>query len=1061
MSILKIYKNHNLDALLEKYLQVFLSSKINFIGNNEIIICQNRAIQKWISLKICEKTDSFAATKFMPLQEFIYKIIFNPCNKEYLSVFPIYLRNIINSIPEDIFPKTFRKYIAFNKNLLDLACYLIDLFGQYALYRPNILRTWLEGENNYPEFEWQKQIFVKFIEGLNENNLIEHLPWFQLIEAKSYLDFQVIKNRLSKHKIRHISLFSFSQLPPLFLDILFRISKIIDINIYNINPSPELWWMKEDDGCSLLYKLGRSGGRFQAYLQETNYEFYEEENSFPEPSDHNILSQLKRNIYTNTNLPFKINSEDESLFVFSTPSKYQEIEIVKDKILKILIENGEALNFGKIAVMSPDINQYKDIIENVFISEDHFLPYRIADTDNWINNSCINCFFYLISLLRSKFTLNDLLCLLRKKAIQLKFGFSEAQIDMVEKWFRENNLVWGINLEEKNDFSNNDYFDRYSFQDVFNRLIDDFIFYEDNSEISGSACELLGKIISFCDKLFSCSAELSITNNNLSIIEHFRKIAELFFYPESENNLLEPEENKETDEFDKFKGGYQKLQNTLLTLHTELTVLPPGTASDFSLDDLLYFLKKDLDREVENNFKFYTNKINFSSLKPLRSIPFDYVFLIGMTDDIFPRKFNRSNLNLMHKKYFFGDPHPEESDNYLFLETIIQTKKQLTISFISKDSSSMAKPLEELCTYCQTLSGKKSFVIKITEKPYYIEKISTNSLKNFHLNQALQEKEKEKPVFEGILHNLHNNSTIGHNIESLSNLLIKPLPFLLKTYKNTYYKSYNYNIYSIDSLKDNEKLSTELDYYLTETLKKLIKSDKLSYKENRFKPLENVSDSSGSFYFLALEKIKNKYFEYFSLYEEVTKNNIPEKDRHLELPESFTLKMHNYFKAGDSLYCFLNRKRLRINKYKLNTKVILPHLITLGLLGLNNQEEAKIKLITFSEEKEYLLTSELIEITKELFNFYIKDKNIILFDYDFLSSLKIDDLENLNFRQSLLRNSKEILNNFLNQDKSDLTLFLQNYLLSRSYLEKLTEKEIELLETYYFKIILPLKKIIG
>jgi exodeoxyribonuclease V gamma subunit len=87
---------------------------------------------------------------------------------------------------------------------------------------------------------------------------------------------------------------------------------------------------------------------------------------------------------------------------------------------------------------------------------------------------------------------------------------------------------------------------------------------------------------------------------------------------------------------------------------------------------------------------FLAGGVTFCSFKPMRSIPFRIVCLVGMNDGAFPRSTQRLGFDLMAQSPRLGDRSTREDDRYLFLETLLSARDRLYISYVGqsvKDNS--------------------------------------------------------------------------------------------------------------------------------------------------------------------------------------------------------------------------------------------------------------------------------------------------------------------------------------------------------------------------------------
>ncbi|MCL1911414.1 MAG: exodeoxyribonuclease V subunit gamma, partial [Leptospirales bacterium] len=82
---------------------------------------------------------------------------------------------------------------------------------------------------------------------------------------------------------------------------------------------------------------------------------------------------------------------------------------------------------------------------------------------------------------------------------------------------------------------------------------------------------------------------------------------------------------------------------------------------------------------------FITGGVTFCSMVPLRSIPFKIICILGMNDGAFPRNQAHDAFDLIAIKPRPGDRDTRKNDRYLFLETILSTRKKLYISYIGRN----------------------------------------------------------------------------------------------------------------------------------------------------------------------------------------------------------------------------------------------------------------------------------------------------------------------------------------------------------------------------------------
>jgi len=76
--------------------------------------------------------------------------------------------------------------------------------------------------------------------------------------------------------------------------------------------------------------------------------------------------------------------------------------------------------------------------------------------------------------------------------------------------------------------------------------------------------------------------------------------------------------------------------------------------------------------------------VTFCAVRPLRSIPFPVVCLIGLSDGTFPRPSPAPGLDLAAASPRPGDRSPRQEDRYAFLEALLAARQHLHLSWVGQ-----------------------------------------------------------------------------------------------------------------------------------------------------------------------------------------------------------------------------------------------------------------------------------------------------------------------------------------------------------------------------------------
>jgi exodeoxyribonuclease V gamma subunit len=89
--------------------------------------------------------------------------------------------------------------------------------------------------------------------------------------------------------------------------------------------------------------------------------------------------------------------------------------------------------------------------------------------------------------------------------------------------------------------------------------------------------------------------------------------------------------------------------------------------------------------------RFFGGGVQFSTLMPMRAIPFKGVCLLGMNDGAYPRQSTPRDFDLMSVHWRAGDRSRREDDRYLFLEAFLSARDKLYISWQGRRSTDNQK----------------------------------------------------------------------------------------------------------------------------------------------------------------------------------------------------------------------------------------------------------------------------------------------------------------------------------------------------------------------------------
>lgn len=531
---------------------------------------------------------------------------------------------------------------------------------------------------------------------------------------------------------RRVVVFGISSLPRQTLDLLHALAPFTQILVFASNPSHHYWGdliegkelLKREyqrsskrkiasnlnpeelhlAGNPLLASWGKQGRDYLHLLDEqdqpaTYRDLFNTIDIYSSPlvegSPPRLLNQLQDDIYElrslaeRQSLASKINpAEDTSLEFISAHSPLREVEILHDQLLHAFTQakaTGQALAPREVLVMVPDINHYAPAIQAVFgryankytnktgKNDPRFLPFHITDQSQRQQNTLLLALEKLLQLPSLRFSVNELLHLLATPALRARYQITEADLPKLTDWITGANIRWGLNGQQKTHLGLPAQ-EQNTWLFGLRRLVLGFASgdapawqgIEAYSEVGGLEAALLGPLAQLLHDLTHYLQLLQTNKTPTQWLVILQELLQKFFTATSSADTW-----------------------ALTNLETQLENLSQHWHyASFSEEPLpLAVIAEEVLASLDQpslSQKFLGGSINFATLMPMRAIPFEQVWLLGMNDGDYPRSVAPTDFDLMAQDYRPGDRSRREDDRYLFLEALLAARQKLVISWVGK-----------------------------------------------------------------------------------------------------------------------------------------------------------------------------------------------------------------------------------------------------------------------------------------------------------------------------------------------------------------------------------------
>ena len=658
----------------------------------EVFVVQNHGIGQWLSLRMAEKKGIAA------------NLIFEFPSERIWNLIRLIDDDIPQTLPSDRGPMTwtlmelfeerqfldqfenFRHYIEEedpdqrSMRSWKLASKIADVFDQYLIYRPQMILNWEQRKLHTKSLEaekWQSELWRRLRRHWKEHHKGEHLHRAKLLQR---LWQAIEENQLPEDELPdRITVFGISSVSPAFIKTMTKLSKFTEVNFYHLSVDPGIT-ETEKFGNPLLQSIGQEGATFMSLFSayaDVDINAVDES----EPSVHSLFTAVQSDLRNDNSLSGRqltIPVDDQTIQVHNCHSPMREVEVLYDQLLNLLDDNPK-LNPDEILIMTPDIETYAPFIEAVFSAPDKGqpkIPYAIADRGVGGRQPAVDTFLKVMKLSVSRFKVTDVLDLLDSDPIQEMYKFTDDELNRLEQWVGDNKIRWGIDGHAKKDLDlpQSDHFTwraglrrillGYAMHSEDDQLYDNIFAYRE-VETSDDA-SLAGKMSLFLNQLFSISNRTDTRRAPREWKKVLDQIANTFI----------PGNSDYFWELSNIREGI----NTL-TEYADLA----GFNHNIPFSVVRRWLAEQLQEQSTGGGRIGRG-VTFSSLMPMRSIPYDVIGMIGMNEGAFPRSIIPIEFDLMHLDTQIGDPIQSEQDRYLFLENLLSARKAIYFSYVGQSN---------------------------------------------------------------------------------------------------------------------------------------------------------------------------------------------------------------------------------------------------------------------------------------------------------------------------------------------------------------------------------------
>ena len=613
-----------------------------------------------------------------------------------------------------------------------LSTSIADLFDQYLVYRPDWINSWSKGKaisaphwpsNDTDNEKWQRLLWQALSASSSHRAAIEEALLTELHGGAR------LKEKIGRQRL---FVFGMTSMPPKLVEMLMLLGKHIEVAVYVLNPCEEYWSLirdarslaKKDEialedmhyevGNPLLASLGVQVRDFISLMQDKGdddpvllFDLNDNLGDNLDKAPETLLEQIQREIRTLSPPEAAAREEDAaaipSVHIHQCHSEMREVEVLHDQLRDMLAQN-PGMNPRDIVVMMPRVAPYVGAIHAVFnsVAAKDRLDYHITDRTQAEESPLLNSFISLLQLPDSRLPLSDVMALLEVPALQRRFGLDADAYATLKRWLVDSGVRWGLNALHRQQLGLPAYGEA-SWQFGRDRLLAGYAFHADAAaaspllalnglavhpydHIEGGNSELLNSFLLFWSKLEKWRKALGESATAAAWAEKLRALLEDFF------------EAGEEQEHIALKAARECI-HALDEVHEK-----QWYSGEIPLRVLRDVVKPALQKSASSQNPWQEG-IKFCSLMPMRGVPFQVVYILGMNMDDYPRRIDKRSFDLMRLAHRRGDRASRIDDRWLFLEALLSARQYFHVSYIARDIHRNEKRepsvvLSELLAYC-------------------------------------------------------------------------------------------------------------------------------------------------------------------------------------------------------------------------------------------------------------------------------------------------------------------------------------------------------------------------
>lgn len=578
----------------------------------------------------------------------------------------------------------------------DLAGRVAGLLDQYLSYRPDWLEAWRAGRpvdlgarsaSERDDERWQAALWRRLTAAADA-------PAQE--SGRAFVD---ALGRTSPGQARlaglppAVHVFALPTMPALHIAWLQRLGRLVDVQLYVLNPCQEFWFelidrrrlghlaatgraQHQEEGNRLLAAWGRQTQAHVDGLVDSAGELATDDADFRRHNGSTLLARVQNAVLDLVEIaPGSVDlaEGDRSIEVHVCHSLTRELEVLHDHLLG-LFASGQLRHPSQVLVVTPDLEAAAPLIEAVFgtAPRDRQIAFSVSGRARSTASAPARALLELLALAASRFTASAVFALLQLPIVARRFGLDDAALQQLHDALRDSGTRWGLDAAHRAGFGV-PASAGHSWADGLDRLL---LGYALPSQVSapfagllpagdaeGSDALALGALWRFIERLRALHHAVAGSRSAGSWRALLADTVEGFLCPAGD----------EVDDQRELLTEIRELAETM-----QRGGMDDAAAEPVALPVLRAALAAQLDDPARGGVP--TGGVTFSSMSSLRNLPFEVVCVVGLNDGAFPTARRPPEFDLMALQPRRGDRQRRADERNLFLDLLLAARHSLYLS---------------------------------------------------------------------------------------------------------------------------------------------------------------------------------------------------------------------------------------------------------------------------------------------------------------------------------------------------------------------------------------------